>query len=102
VAVGTRDGAGPFDIDTRVARRVLIPLVMCGAFHHALTVRTPMGRRARLKFVQQGPPLIRTSQRDLVAAGVERVPRTTGVRDGRSQPGARPQELFGRWATPRK
>lgn len=52
---------------------------------HVLTTRTPMGRKARPKVRGGGAPLIRISSRELAAAGVERVPRVTGVKDGRPQ-----------------
>ena len=49
-----------------------------------LTVNTPMGRRLRDRFLDppRGIPLGRVRRKDLVAAGVERVGRTTGVSDG--------------------
>jgi putative flavoprotein involved in K+ transport len=49
---------------------------------YVLTVDTPMGKKAQPQFLRRGAPLIRVKQRDLVAAGVERVPRVVGVRDG--------------------
>jgi len=49
---------------------------------YVLTVDTPMGRKAQPGFLRHGPPLIRVKMRDLVANGVERTPRVTGVRDG--------------------
>lgn len=49
---------------------------------YVLTVDTPVGRKAQTPFILHGAPLIRTKTKDLVAAGVERVPRVTGVRDG--------------------
>jgi putative flavoprotein involved in K+ transport len=51
--------------------------------HNLLTVRTPMGRRARPGIRRGGAPLIRVSVKDLEDAGVERVPRVTGVSEGR-------------------
>jgi putative flavoprotein involved in K+ transport len=51
-------------------------------FHHVLTVNTPMGRKARANALSKGVPLIRVKQKDLSAAGIVRVPRVTGVRDG--------------------
>jgi putative flavoprotein involved in K+ transport len=51
-------------------------------FHRVLTVRTPIGRGARRKMLSMGTPLIRTREIDLVKAGVTRVPRVEGVRDG--------------------
>jgi putative flavoprotein involved in K+ transport len=51
-------------------------------FHRVLTVKTPMGRKVRRKVLSQGGPLIRVKPADLLAAGVERVPRVVGVRKG--------------------
>ena len=42
-----------------------------------------MGRKARPAIISKGGPLIRVKPRDLVAAGVERTPRVTDVRDGK-------------------
>jgi putative flavoprotein involved in K+ transport len=52
-------------------------------FHHVLTIRTPMGRKAHEKFLHQGDMLIRVKPKDLLAAGVERVARVAGVREGK-------------------
>ena len=49
---------------------------------YVLTVDTPMGRKVQPQFLRAGAPLVRTKMKDLVAAGVERVPRVVGVRDG--------------------
>ena len=79
---GSEPGSVPFDMDGLAARLFLRRLVMRGLFHHVLTLDTPMGRAVRPKILQRGTPLIRVKPRDLAAAGVERVPRTVGVRDG--------------------
>lgn len=50
--------------------------------HHVLRVDTRIGRKLGPKLIAKGDPLIRTRLRDLVAAGVERVPRVVGVRGG--------------------
>ena len=50
---------------------------------HVLTVRTPIGRKVQRTFRSSGIPLARMRRKDLTAAGVELVPRTAGVRDGR-------------------
>ena len=50
--------------------------------HHVLRVDTRIGRKLGPKLISKGDPLIRTRLKDLVAAGVERVPRVVGVRDG--------------------
>jgi putative flavoprotein involved in K+ transport len=52
------------------------------AFSHVLTTRTFVGRRARPKMLMKGLPLEPVRRKDLAAAGIERVPRTTGVLDG--------------------
>jgi putative flavoprotein involved in K+ transport len=50
--------------------------------HHVLTVKTPIGRKIRPHFVTRATPLIRIKSKELSSAGVERVPRVTGSRDG--------------------
>jgi putative flavoprotein involved in K+ transport len=50
--------------------------------HRVLRVDTRVGRKLAPKLLAKGDPLIRTRSRDLQAAGVERVPRVVGVRDG--------------------
>jgi putative flavoprotein involved in K+ transport len=61
----------------------LVRLVLRGLFHRVLTVKTPMGRKLRHKLLSMGGPLIRVKPRDLEIAGIERVPRTAGVQNGR-------------------
>ena len=80
---GRDTGHLPFHIDGPFGRRFFVPLVLRFLFHRVLTVRTPFGRLARPKMMHQGSPLIRTRPADLAAAGVERVPRIAGVRDGK-------------------
>ena len=63
------------------AARFFLPLVRFVG-HHVLTVNSPIGRKARSKFLVNGAPLIRTKRHDLVTAGVELLPRTTHVHDG--------------------
>jgi putative flavoprotein involved in K+ transport len=75
-------GQLPFRIESRTAR-ALVPLVFRIVFHRILTIRTPMGRKARSRMLSSGAPLIRTKREDLAAAGVERVGRVVGVRDGK-------------------
>jgi putative flavoprotein involved in K+ transport len=48
-----------------------------------LTTGSPLGRAARRQLSGRGLPLARVRRADLKAAGVERVPRVTGIRDGR-------------------
>ena len=81
--VSGRDvGQVPFRIGGLAARLFLQRLIFRVVFHRLLTIKTPMGRKARPKVLSQGGPLIRTRPADLKAAGVERVPRVVGVRDG--------------------
>jgi putative flavoprotein involved in K+ transport len=49
-----------------------------------LRVTNPLGRKVRDHFLDppRGIPLGRKRRKDFAVAGVERVPRTTGVRDG--------------------
>ena len=49
---------------------------------HVLTKGTPIGRKVGPRFATMGDPLVRIKTKDLAAAGVERVPRVVGVRDG--------------------
>ena len=81
---GTHPGVLPFRPESAIAR-VLMPLVGRVIFHRVLTTGTPIWRKARPKMLSRGDPLIRTKPKDLAAAGVERVPRTTGAKDGLPQ-----------------
>ena len=63
------------------AARLVLPLVRF-AGQHVLTVASPVGRKARPSFLANGAPLIRTKRKDLAAAGIELLPRTTHVLDG--------------------
>lgn len=78
---GRHPGEVPVDIDTRRGRMV-VPLVMF-VFRHVLTLRTPMGRKAHAAHVRQGANLVRNKLADLDAAGITRLGRVEGVRDGR-------------------
>jgi putative flavoprotein involved in K+ transport len=80
---GRDTGHIPFRIEGMAARLVLVRLVLRGLFHRVLTTDTPIGRKVRPAIVSRGGPLIRVKPKDLAAAGVVRVPRTAGVRDGR-------------------
>ncbi len=75
-------GQIPFRIEG-LSGRLLMPIVGRIFFHRIATIRTPVGRRLREKMHHQGGPLVRTKAQDLAAAGVERAPRVSGVRDGR-------------------
>jgi putative flavoprotein involved in K+ transport len=78
---GKEFGRVPFRIETFVARNILVRIVRFVG-HHVLTVRTPVGRKLRPKFLAKGSPLVRVKPKDLTGAGIERVPRVAGTRDG--------------------
>jgi putative flavoprotein involved in K+ transport len=80
---GRDTGHVPVRIETFLSQVVVLPILFRVVFHRVLTARTAWGRKARAKMLSQGGPLIRVKPADLAAAGVERVPRVTGVRDGR-------------------
>ena len=82
---GTHPGHLPFRIDGPAGRALLVRTVTRFLFHRLLTTRTPLGRAARRTALRRSGPLIRQKPRDLAAAGVTRVPRTTGVSHGRPQ-----------------
>jgi putative flavoprotein involved in K+ transport len=80
---GRDNGQVPFRPESFWGRNFFGPLVIGFVFHHVLTVNTPMGRKARPAALSKGVPLIRVKRSDLKCAGVERVARVAGVRDGR-------------------
>lgn len=83
VLLSGRDvGHIPFRISGFLGRKLLVTVVLRGVYHHILTAGTPAGRWARSRFLSHSGPLIRQRPRDLEKAGVERVPRVTGVEDG--------------------
>jgi putative flavoprotein involved in K+ transport len=77
---GPDKGQIPIRIESRKAR--LGYPVLWFVASHILTVKTPIGRKVRPHVLSEGAPLIRVKSEDLLAAGVERVPKTVGVRDG--------------------
>ena len=50
--------------------------------NNVLTVKTPIGRKVKLKVLHGGGPLINISIDDLDREGVIRLPRTKGVQNG--------------------
>ena len=68
-----RHGSIPFRFLFRVVRFL---------GYHVLTTSTPIGRKVRPKFLASGAPLIRVRPKEIAAAGIERVGRVVGVRDG--------------------
>ena len=82
---GRDTGHVPFRVESRVAYYTVLPLLFRVIFHRVLSVSTPIGRRARPGMTSKGLPLIRVKPKDLQSAGVTRVERTVGVRDGLPQ-----------------
>jgi putative flavoprotein involved in K+ transport len=78
---GRDTGHVPFHIDTVVSRFALVRVVRFIG-HHVLTVRTAVGRKLLKKLAAQGAPLVRVKPKEIVTAGVERVPKTVGAEDG--------------------
>lgn len=76
-------GHVPYRVDSLAAHLVFAPVVLRLVFHRLLSTSTPMGRKARGNSIAHGAPLIRVKPKDLAAAGVVRVPRVAGVRDGK-------------------
>jgi putative flavoprotein involved in K+ transport len=79
---GRDTGHVPFRINGLAARLFLMRFLFRVVFHRLLTVRTAIGRRARRRMFAQGGPLIRVKPNDLAAAGVQRVPKVSGVVNG--------------------
>ncbi len=69
----------------RLSGRILMPFVGPVILNRVLTTSTPMGRRFHSRMRHKAMPLVRVKPKDLVAAGVQRVGRTTGVVDGYPQ-----------------
>ncbi|TDE00592.1 flavin-containing monooxygenase [Jiangella asiatica] len=78
---GPRVSQVPFRPESAVGR-ALMPFVGRVVFHRILTTSTPMGRRFHAKHRFQAEPLLRVKSKDLASAGVKRVGRVTGVKDG--------------------
>ena len=80
---GPDTGQIPFRIEGLAARVALARLVLRILYHRVLSIATPLGRKARPKILRMAAPLIRVKRGDLTRAGVRRVPRVSGVHDGR-------------------
>ena len=79
---GRDTGHLPFDTEGRVGRW-LDPLIWFGA-NHVMTVRTPIGRKARASIQLHGEAVERARPHLLAAAGVERLlGRVSGVSGGK-------------------
>jgi putative flavoprotein involved in K+ transport len=78
---GKESGHIPWRIDTFLARHLLVRVIRFLG-HHVLSVKTPMGRKARPKMVGRPAPLVRVKPVDLTNAGITRVARVAGIKDG--------------------
>ena len=78
---GKETGQIPWPIESFLARYLLVRLVRFVG-HHVMTVKTAIGRKLRPKMLHQAAPLVRVKGNDLMNAGVERVPRVVGVKNG--------------------
>jgi putative flavoprotein involved in K+ transport len=78
---GKEAGHIPWRIESVFARHILMRLVRFVG-HHVLSLKTPIGRRLRPKMLHRTTSLIRVKPEDFAAAGVERVGKIIGVRDG--------------------
>ncbi|HEY6107290.1 MAG TPA: NAD(P)-binding domain-containing protein [Gemmatimonadales bacterium] len=79
---GKEPGHVPFRIEGWLARHFLVRVVRFVG-HRVLTRGTPIGRRLASTQLHRTAPLVRVKPADLTAAGVVRVPRVVGVREGR-------------------
>lgn len=80
---GRHPGHIPVAYNGYFAMRLVLPVVLRIVFHRLLTVDTPMGRKAKPQQLSHGLPLIRVKPEHLDAAGVRRVSRVVGARDGK-------------------
>ena len=72
----------PLNIESTMAKIILVRLVIRFIFHRILTINTPIGRKARPKIISQGGPLIRIKPKEFNISGIERVPKVIGVQNG--------------------
>lgn len=80
---GRHPGHVPFRIDSSFGRHIGVPIVVGQVFHRLISVGTPLGRRVRPKLLGSVGPNVRIKPKDVLVAGVERVPKTKGVTDGK-------------------
>jgi putative flavoprotein involved in K+ transport len=79
---GTESGRVPFHHGGALARHLFLPLMFRVIGHRVLTIRTPVGRKMRPKLLSHAAPLVRVKPADLAVAGIQRVSRVVGTRDG--------------------
>jgi putative flavoprotein involved in K+ transport len=69
-------------LESWFGRNIGTRLVRFGAVR-VLTTSTPIGRKARPKMLTKSAPLVRVRAKDLAKAGVARVARIVGIREGK-------------------
>jgi putative flavoprotein involved in K+ transport len=82
---GELHGEVPVNIEG-IGGRLVFP-ILWQVWSHVLTFGSPIGRKALPKIAAAPEPRIRVKRKQLAAAGVEFVPRTSGVADGLPQLG---------------
>ena len=82
IVAGKETANIPFKIESWFGRNIGTRLVRFGAIR-VLTTSTPIGRKARPKMLKKSAPLVRVRVKDLKKAGVTKVPRIVGTRDGK-------------------
>ncbi len=80
---GRDTGHIPFNIEGRAAKLFLAQFVLRFLFYRVLTTSTILGRKARPKVLSGGGPLIRHKPKEFFAAGIKRVPKMAGVKEGK-------------------
>jgi len=78
---GPDRGHVPVSIDTWVAQNVAFRIIRFVGLH-VLTLRTRIGRKAKVKEASKGDMLVRVKPKQIVAAGIERVGKAVGVTNG--------------------
>lgn len=82
---GPAVGEVPFRHGSAFATKLAIPLLFRVVFHRVLSVRTPMGRKARGGNLHSATPLIRTKRAHLAEAQADFVGRVIGAKNGLPQ-----------------
>ena len=77
---GRHPGHVPFRIEGLLTRHLVHVVRFAG--HHLLNLGTPVGRKLIPKIKAGGDPLVRVKPKDIIAAGVHRVPKVAGVKNG--------------------
>jgi putative flavoprotein involved in K+ transport len=79
---GRDTGHIPFNIESTLAKIILVRLVIRFLFYRILTTGTPIGRKVRTKLISQGGPLIRIKPKQFDEAKIKRVKKVKGVQNG--------------------